>query len=79
MTTPSADIIRAQLEKPQQRVLQLDPIVIAYFGDFSLSLREILETKIKKIISDSQPRCIDQSKTKCGPDDSYTEIVCRFD
>jgi hypothetical protein len=79
MTTPSADAIRLQLEKPQQRVLQLDPIVIAYFGDFSLSLRGILEKKIKKIISDSQPRCIDQSKPKCGPDDSCTEIVCRFE
>ncbi len=70
MTTPSAEAIRAELEKPQRRVLQVDPIVIAYFGDFSQSLKQILEKKIKKIISDSQPHCIDQSKPKCDPADS---------
>lgn len=70
MSTPTAESIRAEVDKSKPRVLQLDPIVIAYFGDFSVSLKQILEKKIKKIISDNQRHCIDQSKPKCDLVDS---------
>ena len=70
MSTPTAESIRAELDKSQRRVLQVDPIVIAYFGDFSQSLKQIIEKKIKKIISDNQPHCIVQSKPKCDLADS---------
>ena len=70
MTTPSAESIRAELEKSKPRILQVDPIVIAYFGDFNQSLKQIIEKRIKKIILDNQPHYTVQSKPKCDLADS---------
>lgn len=69
MSLPTAEAIRAELEKSQKRVLQVEPIVIAYFGDLCESMKKILEKKIKTI-SDSQPHYTGQSKPKCGLADS---------
>ena len=72
MSTPSADSIRAELEKNQKRVLHLDPIVIAYFGDLTIGLKGVLEKKVHNLTLDNPPHCIDQSKPKSGPVGSCT-------
>ena len=79
MSFPSAEAIASQIEKSKPRILQLDPIVIAYFGDLQKGIRTVLEKKSKDIILGNQPHYTDQSKPKCDPVGSYTEIVCRFD
>lgn len=53
--------------KPRQRVLTLDPVVIAAFGDF----REALKKQVSCLCKDSG--CTSQSTQPNGPGDSKNE------